>query len=379
MATGPSDSHPEPLDAAPGVDAVDVPTSLRVRLELAHDLDPVAHAARHARDEVPDEWPYGLHKLAHHGIDVRFRAPRRGRVAERVGRSLRHRTGGVECWDTAAALTSRDGADAVLCWDERTGLPALVREAIVGHRPVATGVVWLTDRDEVSAAMTRLARRWLPRAGLVWALSSAMVPLLVSEWGVPRTRAKYIPFGVDTGFFRPAETEAEPGLVVSAGNDRHRDHALLVGAMGSVRERVPEARVEIATRLPVQLPASLGAVRTGLHEGHVRELYGRAQVVAVATRPNVHGSGMTVMLEAMACGRPVVVPDTPGMAEYVVPGETGLVYPVGDEAALADCLRSLLADPQRAAEMGSAGRRRAVQSYDTEVQARRLAAELVTM
>jgi glycosyltransferase involved in cell wall biosynthesis len=146
-----------------------------------------------------------------------------------------------------------------------------------------------------------------------------------------------------------------------------------------VQERVTDARLEIATRLPVDLPASLGAVRRGFHEGQVRALYGRAQVVAVATRPNVHASGLTVMLEGMACGRPVVVPDTPGMAEYVVPGETGLVYPVGDEAALAECVRSLLADPQRAAEMGSAGRRRVVEHYDTDVQARRLAAELVTL
>jgi glycosyltransferase involved in cell wall biosynthesis len=123
----------------------------------------------------------------------------------------------------------------------------------------------------------------------------------------------------------------------------------------------------------------LGAVRGGLHEGGVRTLYGRAQVVAVATRPNLHASGLTVTLEAMACGRPVVVPDTPGMAEYVVPGETGLVYPVGDEAALAECVRSLLADPQRAAAMGSAGRRLVAEYYDTDVQARRLAAELLAL
>ncbi|GAB3911571.1 glycosyltransferase [Kibdelosporangium lantanae] len=105
-------------------------------------------------------------------------------------------------------------------------------------------------------------------------------------------------------------------------------------------------------------------------------MYGRGSVVAVATTPNVHASGLTVTLEAMACGRPVVIPDTPGLTDYIVPGETGLVYPVGDEDALAGCVRKLLADPVMAAEMGCAGRRRVENEYSTELQAARLA-ELV--
>jgi glycosyltransferase involved in cell wall biosynthesis len=250
-----------------------------------------------------------------------------------------------------------NNCDAVLCWDEYSGVPAILRER---RKPVITGVVWLTD--EVDPMTARFARFALPKAGLVWASSAAMIPRLKADWGV--RNAQHVPLGIDTDFFQPAEG-AEPGLVVSAGNDRHRDHDLLVRAV----RRVPDARLEIATRLPVE-PA---VARPGLNEGQVRGLYARASVVAIATTPNVHASGLTVTLEAMASGRPVVIPDTPGLTDYVVPEETGLVYPVGNEDELAKCVQRLVSDSAMATQFGWAGRRKVEREFSTELQAARLA------
>ncbi|HWE92061.1 MAG TPA: glycosyltransferase family 4 protein [Pseudonocardiaceae bacterium] len=347
---------------------------MRAVVELSHELHPDEWAARHAAEEVPDRWPYGLHRLAGHGVQPVLRTPVRGRAPERIGAALRNRGGGLEWLDALAGpRAQRRHADAVLCWDERTGVPAVLRERISGRRPVITGVVWLTDRYQVSATAARAARLALPRAALVWASSSAMIGPLVADWGVPASRVRHIPLGIDPDFFRPRAVHPEPGLVVSAGNDRHRDHDLLVRAMHQVRRRHVGARAEIATRLPVRIGPEIGAARSGLHEGQVAGLYARASVVAVATMPNVHASGLTVILEAMACGAPVVVPDNPGLVDYVVPGETGLVYPVGDEDALASCLSKLLADPAAGAAMGQAGRRLVEQNYTTEHQAALLA------
>ncbi|WP_132111356.1 glycosyltransferase family 4 protein [Actinocrispum wychmicini] len=328
-------------------------------VELSHQLHPDEWARRHTNGEVPDHWPYGLDRLARHGVQPVLRPPRRGLVTERVGRAARHRLGGYEWMD---ALRFND-CDAVLCWDEYSGVPAALRER---RKPVVTGVVWLTD--EVAPMTARFARWALPRAELVWASSSAMIPRLRSDWGV--RRAHHIPLGIDTDFFhvRPG---SEPGLVVSAGNDRHRDHGMLVRAV----RRVPGARLEIATRLPVD-PA---VARPGLSEGQIRGLYARASVVAIATTPNVHASGLTVTLEAMASGRPVVIPDTPGLMDYVVGAETGLVYPAGDEDELAKCVQRLLSDSAMAAELGAAGRRKVEREFSTELQAARLAELMLRM
>ncbi|HLF49729.1 MAG TPA: glycosyltransferase family 4 protein, partial [Methylomirabilota bacterium] len=64
------------------------------------------------------------------------------------------------------------------------------------------------------------------------------------------------------------------------------------------------------------------------------------------------------LVEAMGAGRPVVATDVPGHRDVVVHGETGLLVPPEDPAALAGAISSLLADPERRRRMGEAGRRR---------------------
>lgn len=63
------------------------------------------------------------------------------------------------------------------------------------------------------------------------------------------------------------------------------------------------------------------------------------------------------LLEAAASGRAAVTTAAPGCADAVIDGETGLIVPVRDAGALAHALASLLADPQRCARMGEAGRK----------------------
>lgn len=70
------------------------------------------------------------------------------------------------------------------------------------------------------------------------------------------------------------------------------------------------------------------------------------------------------LLEAAAAGRAVVTTDTPGCRDAIVAGETGLLVPVGDAAALAGAIRLLLGDPARRAMMGAAGRRHAERAFD---------------
>jgi alpha-maltose-1-phosphate synthase len=66
-----------------------------------------------------------------------------------------------------------------------------------------------------------------------------------------------------------------------------------------------------------------------------------------------------VNLEAMACGTAVVGSRVGGIPEVVADGETGLLVPPGDPAALGAAINVLVSDPGRAAEMGRLGRARA--------------------
>jgi glycosyltransferase involved in cell wall biosynthesis len=70
-----------------------------------------------------------------------------------------------------------------------------------------------------------------------------------------------------------------------------------------------------------------------------------------------------VIIEAMAAGKPVVATNGGGVPEIVVHGETGLLVPMGDSAAMADAVCQLLADPPRARKMGDRGRQRVLEHF----------------
>jgi glycosyltransferase involved in cell wall biosynthesis len=73
-----------------------------------------------------------------------------------------------------------------------------------------------------------------------------------------------------------------------------------------------------------------------------------------------------VVLEAHASGKPVVAARATGVVDAVVDGKTGLLFPVGDAAALADALARLLTDKTLASELGLAGQERIKREFRQE-------------
>ena len=84
----------------------------------------------------------------------------------------------------------------------------------------------------------------------------------------------------------------------------------------------------------------------------------------IAVVPAIGGDGMPrAMLEAAACGRPLVVSDVAGCRQFVRQGVEGFVVPPNDPRALADAIARLARDPELRARLGAAARRRVVSSY----------------
>ena len=122
---------------------------------------------------------------------------------------------------------------------------------------------------------------------------------------------------------------------------------LVVAGDGPLRDRVP---------------GTLGFVSSA----ELADLYDRAAVVVCPSRREGYG---VVAREAMAHARPVVATSVGGLAEAVVDGETGLLVPPGDIAALRAALERLLADPELRARLGAAGRGRSRERYSRAVAA----------
>ena len=79
-----------------------------------------------------------------------------------------------------------------------------------------------------------------------------------------------------------------------------------------------------------------------------------------------------VLLEAMAHRRPVIATPVGGTPEVVVDGETGLLVPPRDPAALAGAIRRLVTEPHTAVHMGEAGFLRAARRFSVEAMCRRV-------
>ena len=74
----------------------------------------------------------------------------------------------------------------------------------------------------------------------------------------------------------------------------------------------------------------------------------------------------TSLLDAMACAKPIVATRAGGMPEVVADGDTGILVPPRDDAALAAAIVTLLKDPSRRASMGAAGARRVREQFSVE-------------
>ncbi|WP_454851883.1 glycosyltransferase family 4 protein [Promicromonospora soli] len=93
------------------------------------------------------------------------------------------------------------------------------------------------------------------------------------------------------------------------------------------------------------------------------EWFARSDVVVVPSLVEPFGN---VAVQALLAGRPVVASRAQGLAEIVRDGETGLLVPPGDAAALADAIATLLDDPARASTLAEAGRSDAAERFGVQ-------------
>lgn len=92
-------------------------------------------------------------------------------------------------------------------------------------------------------------------------------------------------------------------------------------------------------------------------------VYAKSHIFAF---PTMYGEGVpTVLLEAAACGRPIVATDVPGCREIVLPGQNGYLVPPNDPLALAQVLQGLVNDAELRGRMGQVGRHLVLERFTT--------------
>ena len=223
---------------------------------------------------------------------------------------------------------------------------------------------------------------------------AARVAVMCSEF-VARTVRTAVPRRVPVSVLYPgADVEAfRPGLPTRDLRERHllgerplvvcvsrlvarKGQDVLIRGMERIRRKVPEATLVIVGGGPGEsrLRSLADAAPPGsvvfvgqVSEQELPRYDSLGDVFAMPCRTRLAGMEVegwgNVFIEAAACGRPVVVGDSGGAREALVDGETGILVDGTDEAAVADAVAGLLADPDLARTMGEAGRARVVRDH----------------
>ena len=187
--------------------------------------------------------------------------------------------------------------------------------------------------------------------------------------------------GIDISRFLPLPEPGGDTITVALVSRMLRDKGVLAAAAAIRRLRGEGLAVELllagptdpdnANSLSEETLRSVAA-EPGIEwlgpVADVRTVWRRA---AIAVLPSTYGEGVPkTLLEAAACGRPLIAADVPGCREVVRPGTTGILVPPHDVDALAGSIAALAGDPARRAAMGRAGREWIESGFTDEIVAR---------
>lgn len=339
----------------------------------------------------PTEFFYGLIQLQQAGYNVEVITDREFDLDIPPGRfwralnQLAYLTIGIPLWALAllARRTARerlDTYDHLVVTTNTFGLCLGVLHRLKLIRPniffIAMGLI---ERDTPHRVVG--AYRWILRKGVVVrTLSETDAHVLSEKLGF---LVSHIPFGVDSSFWVPSEAAVRAGeedYVISIGNDSHRDYRTLVNAWKPDYPllRIVTGQDIVATATNIEILAGNWHKQI-LSDLQIRTLMQGARFVILPIKNTVQPSGQSVCLQAMACGKAVIITDFPGLwnRELLRNRETCIIAgSPGDLSSLQHAVECLLTDTPLATVIGTNARKIVESDLNVDRMAEAIAAEI---
>lgn len=266
--------------------------------------------------------------------------------------------------------------------------PALA--ALVIHRLTGIPFSFTAHGHDVQCDRRMLGEK-LGAAEFVVTVSNYNRELMVRECGEHlREKIHVIHCGVDTAHFTPESLRRSPGplrIICTATLREVKGHAHLIEACRLLRQRGIAFHCdligsgELRTQVEAQIDSAGLADAFALHgpqpRAEVRRILHAADVhvlPSVLASNGMHEGIPVALMEAMACGLPVVSSAISGIPELVEDGISGLLAAPRDSTAIADALERLAGDPDLRARMGAAGRKKVIREFDLAANTAKLAA-----
>jgi glycosyltransferase involved in cell wall biosynthesis len=253
----------------------------------------------------------------------------------------------------------RDEYDVVVTWSERIALSLMTIQSLSRTGKPHVPMLYWFSRPSVRVPMLAFAKSL--HAIVTW--STVQRNYAIESLGIPAEKLYLVKHFVDQVFWSPREREED--MICAVGAEM-RDYATLLAALRgtSLRCHVASDHVRVdrfgfARRIRTDRLSKLASENVTIGRKSVtdlRDLYARSRFVVVPLQPSDTDNGVTVILEAMAMGKPVICSRTRGQVDVIQEGVTGVFVPVGDPDALRRAMLDLWNDPDRAREMGRAAR-----------------------
>lgn len=297
----------------------------------------------------------------------------------RLDRLLARLAGTASTWALARRMRRRlRPGDVVFCADEAVGIPLAalcggkgVKIMLLGHN---------LARPRAKAAFRLLS---IPRkVDLFMTVSRKQAQYLHGAFGLPQDRILALSDQTDIRFFTPGAAPAKPRPIIASVGLEKRDYQTLAAATADLAVDVrisgfsADAKV-IATTFPAVMPANM--TRAFYSWTDLRDLYRSADVVVVSLFPNTYAAGIQGLLEAVACGTPVVVTRTEGLAEYLDRPDLITAIDMGDPIAMRSALAAKLADPAAARRQADAARAHFLPQIDSDAYVASIATAMRTL
>jgi hypothetical protein len=287
--------------------------------------------------------------------------------------------GKPENWALARTLAARlTSEDMIYCTSEDVGIPIAT---LCGGRSDSPQIVVMIHnayrpRSRLSLKLFQIGKR----VALFLTNTQHQVQFLTKYLNVPENHVSLLLEHTDLQFFTPGPASANKyrRIVASVGLEK-RDYRLLASVTADLNVDVKisgfsaDVKPE-ASSFPSMMPANMTCQFYAWCD--LVQLYRDADVVVVSLLESQVTSGVTTLIEAMACCRPVIVSGTVGLLDYVSEPNTMSVVPPGDRDRLRQAIEQVLNDPISAEAMAKRGHALAQKRYDSDQYVMQLANQL---
>ncbi|MBI2868708.1 MAG: glycosyltransferase family 4 protein [Chloroflexi bacterium] len=216
-------------------------------------------------------------------------------------------------------------------------------------------------------ALSKLEQASYQRAALVTAVSEDVRDIILTRYGIPAAKVQVIYNGVDTSEFRRLDrvNRIKNSLLFAGRLAPSKGISYLVKeVIPAVRNTIPDVKLFVAGAGGLRKELEDYTISHGLEPNiHFLGWVGGEDLVRwynrveLAVLPSARESFGLMIIEAMACGAPVIATRIPAVTEIVKDGENGLLVDYGDSGELSRTITEALSNRALRAELSRAGRR----------------------